>query len=189
LLSRFARRRRLGIREFVGASRRYALPFIKIAAIAVAGQAMLYLTIHRLLFGPMYNSVTSGDVSELAALSVRVALYVVFGACLVAIGQVADYARALAVVTGRRDVTGLLRDAWRFVYAQRLAATIVFLIGGVLFIAILALYGYAETLGGSRLGGWRAIAIGQGYIIARLAIKLLAAASQVRLLQLVADQN
>ncbi len=56
-----------------------------------------------------------------------------------------------------------------------------YLLAGLLFVALLGVYGVAEVYGGTRLGGWRSILIGQGYIVARLAIRLTLAAGGVRL--------
>jgi hypothetical protein len=183
LLSRFARRGRIGVRAFAAASRHYWMTFIQIAALAVVGQAILYLTVHRLLFGPVFNAFASREPSEQSALIFRMVLYVIFGSGLAAVSLMADYARALAVGTGQRRVPVLVAEAWRVVKTRTGPVVTVFLLTGALFVALLVLYGTAETTGGSRLGGWRAIALGQAYILARLTIRLLAAASEVRLLQ------
>lgn len=183
LLTRFAQRRRLGAAAFLAACRRHWLTFVQIAVLAAVGQAILYLTIHRLLFGVIFNAYAAGDVSEVSALVVRVLLYAVFGSCIAAISLIGDYARVLAVTRDERRVMSLVSDAWRLVRTQWRPVVIVFAVAGLLFVALLALYGAAETLSGSRLGGWRAIAVGQGYILGRLAIRLVAAASEVRLVQ------
>jgi hypothetical protein len=184
LLTRFARGRRIGVRVFAARSRHFWMTFVQIAAMAVTGQAILYLTVHRLLFGPVFNTFVSRGPSEQSALVFRIALYVVFGAGLAAVGLIADYARALAVGTGQRRVTVLIAEAWRVMKTRTAPVVTVFVLTGSLFIGLLAFYGTAETTGGSRLGGWRAIALGQAYILARLTIRLLAAASEVRLLQI-----
>jgi hypothetical protein len=44
---------------------------------------------------------------------------------------------------------------------------------------LLVVYGVADR----RVGGWRAVIVGQAYIVARLAIRLVAAASELRLQQ------
>jgi len=55
----------------------------------------------------------------------------------------------------------------------------------LLFIVLLAVamaaYGVGELYGGSRVGGWRAVAIGQAFIALRLALRLSLVAAQVRL--------
>ena len=51
----------------------------------------------------------------------------------------------------------------------------------ILFGAMLGLYVTGEVYGGTRLGGWRSILIGQAYIVARLAMRLTLAAAGMRL--------
>ena len=50
-----------------------------------------------------------------------------------------------------------------------------------MFATVTIAYGTLEIYGGSQVGGWRAIAIGQAYIVMRLTIRLIAAASELRL--------
>jgi hypothetical protein len=59
-----------------------------------------------------------------------------------------------------------------------------YLLTAVLLAAMLIAYGTGEIYGGTRLGGWRAVAIGQAYIVGRLALRLVLAASEVRLYKL-----
>jgi hypothetical protein len=66
-------------------------------------------------------------------------------------------------------------------------AVLLYLIVGLLFAAMLAAYGFAEVSGGSRLGGWRAVAIGQAYVIGRLTLRLVLAASEVHLWRKMTD--
>ena len=49
------------------------------------------------------------------------------------------------------------------------------------FVIVTIAYGTLEVYGGSRVGGWRAVAIGQAYVLVRLALRLLFAASELRL--------
>ena len=58
---------------------------------------VLYLTVHALLFGPVYRMLVSSGATERDAFLVRVVLYVVFLAPLALVGLVADYARVSAV--------------------------------------------------------------------------------------------
>ena len=65
--------------------------------------------------------------------------------------------------------------------ANARAAVTVYLLIGALFVAVTIAYGTLEIYGGSQVGGWRAIAIGQAYIVVRLAIRLTSAAAGLRL--------
>ena len=69
-------------------------------------------------------------------------------------------------------------QSWRagvaFVRDERSVPRItVYLLIGALFVAVTIAYGTLEIYGGSQVGGWRAIAIGQAYIVMRLAIRLI----------------
>jgi hypothetical protein len=52
---------------------------------------------------------------------------------------------------------------------------------GIIFVLVTVAYGTLEIYGGSRVGGWRAIAIGQAYVFVRLGIRLAFASSELRL--------
>ena len=56
-----------------------------------------------------------------------------------------------------------------------------YVLTGLLFVALLVVYGYVDSNGGVRVAGWRGIAIAQAYIIARIVIRLTFGASEVRL--------
>lgn len=56
-----------------------------------------------------------------------------------------------------------------------------YLLTGAVFAMITVAYGTLEVYGGSQVGGWRAVAIGQAYVLVRLALRLLFAASEPRL--------
>src|SRR5262245_7671812 len=150
--------------------------FVAISSVAATAQLLLYLTIHPLLFRLVFPWLTQSMTHERDAFLVRVTLYAVFGAFLVAVSLVADYARIASAVAGAAADRGLT-----FVGRHWRSAAALFLIGaailGVLFVA----YGVGETYGGSRVGGWRGVAIGQLFIVARLALRLVTMAAEVRL--------
>ncbi|HJU41487.1 MAG TPA: hypothetical protein VJ691_01690, partial [Vicinamibacterales bacterium] len=64
---------------------------------------------------------------------------------------------------------------------QAAAVVLLFALIGAIFISITVGYGVLEVAGGSAVGGWRAVAIGQAYVLIRLAIRLTFAASELRL--------
>jgi hypothetical protein len=63
------------------------------------------------------------------------------------------------------------------------AVAVLYLLTGLLVVALLTVYGVTEAYGGTRVGGWRAVLIGQAYVVGRLALRLTFAASEVRLFQ------
>jgi hypothetical protein len=64
-----------------------------------------------------------------------------------------------------------------------------FVLTAVLFVALLAVYGAVDIYGGSRVTGWRGIAIAQAYIVARLVIRLTFGASEVLLYRALTGEN
>lgn len=147
--------------------------FVAISALAAVAQLLLFLTIHAVLFGPVFTAATSAMADERSAFGIRVLLYAVFGVFLMAVSLVADYSRIAAVIPGSTAI-GFLRRWWPSAAAVMLATGVVL---AVLFVS----YGVGEAYGGSRVGGWRGVAIGQAFIIARLALRLVAIAAEVRL--------
>ena len=172
------------LREFLRAALRYWPPFMVIALAAAAAQLALYLSVHRLLFGWLFERVASSGVSEPVAVLIRVAFYLVFGALLALVMLVADYARAFAAVTGDRGVARVLRHSWLFIRDASASVISLYALTGLLFVILMIAYGASELAGGSRLGGWRAIALGQGFIIARVIIRLISGASEVALIKM-----
>ena len=147
--------------------------FLAISALAAVAQLLLFLTIHAVLFGPVFTAATSAMADERSAFGIRVLLYAVFGVFLMAVSLMADYSRIAAVIPGA-SAPGFLRRWWP-------SAAGVMLTTGVVLAVLFVLYGVGEAYGGSRVGGWRGVAIGQAFIIARLALRLVAIAAEVRL--------
>jgi hypothetical protein len=177
LLRRLDDGRRVGVRAFVRAGLTYLPSFavVSLAAALVAG--LLYLTVHALLLGPVYEWGAARAGSERTAFVWRVSLYLVFGAMLAAVSVLADYVRVSCVSVTTGTLGGAWRDAIAFVRAHPIAVIAVYLLTGACFVLLLMLYGLADR----RFGGWRGVALGQAYIVARLGIRLTSMASQLQL--------
>lgn len=181
LLERFHASRKIGARAFWQAGWRHAGTFVVISLAAAVAHLVLYVTVHAVLFGPVFNWLSSIADTERSAFFWRVALYAVFGACLLGVSMTADFAR-VSVVTGRRHgIREAVPSSAAFLRAHAASAIALYAIAGVLFVALLTIYGVAEGDGITRLGGWRSILVGQGYIVARLAIRLTLAAAELKL--------
>ena len=181
ILRRFAAGHRIGLRAFVDAGFQFAPRFAAIAIAAAVLIVILYLTVHAMLFGPVYRAFVSETSPARDALLARVVLYAVFLVPLVLIGLVADYARVASVAGTVVSLGGALRDGLAFVGANLRAVVTLWFTTASLFAAVTIAYGMLEIYGGSQVGGWRAIAIGQAYIVVRLTIRLIVAASELRL--------
>lgn len=181
ILRRFDAGRPLGLRAFIDAGFQFVPRFAAIATAAAVAIVVLYLTIHPVLFGPVYRMFVSSTSTERDALLVRGLLYAAFLVPLVMVGLVADYARVTSVAGTATSLGGALGAGLAFVRDHRRAVFTLWLFTALLFAAVTIAYGMLEIYGGSQVGGWRAIVIGQAYIMVRLAIRLIAAASELRL--------
>jgi hypothetical protein len=177
LISRFDHGGPVGPRAFARAGVRHLPRFVAISVAAAAAAVLLYLTIHAVLFGPVYEWGAARAGSERNAFFWRVLLYLVFGALLAVVSIVADYARVDSVLTMPPSLVGAVRGAVTFIRARSGAVVAVYLLNGLLLVVLLAMYGLADR----RFGGWRGVALGQAYILARLGIRLTSIASEVRL--------
>jgi hypothetical protein len=155
--------------------------FLAVSLFATALVLVLYYTVHPLLFGDLGNRLQRSAADERTAFLTRIVLYVMFGSVLVAISLVADYARVMLAMSPQLRVAAAIRDSWRFVRANAGSVLGLYLATGALFVVLLAAYGAIDVAGGVHVGGWRGIAIAQAYIIARIAVRLTFAASELRL--------
>ena len=181
VLHRFQRGRAIGLHGFLSAGRAHAVSFIAIAVVAAAVNVVLYLTIHKLLFGPIYRAMVAMTTTERDAFLVRVALYLVFFSLIAVVSLIADYARVAAVAGRETAAANMVRSAIGFIRRHAAAVIVLYVMTGASFLVITIAYGTLEIYGGSQVGGWRAIAIGQAYVLVRLAIRLTFVASELRL--------
>lgn len=181
VLHRFQQQRGIGVGGFLRAGRAHVLHFAGIAAGAAIVNVLLYLTVHRILFGPVHRALVALTSTERDAFLVRVALYLIFFALVAMVSLIADYARAAAVAGRQTSLASMVRTASSFIRGHLLAVAALYLMTGLIFALVTVAYGTLEIYGGSRVGGWRAIAIGQAYVFVRLGIRLSFAASELRL--------
>jgi len=181
LLERFRAQRRIGVGAFWEAGWRHLWTFAAISLAAAVAHLVLYFTVHALLFGPVFGWLASVADTERSAFLWRLALYAVFGACLLAVSMMADFARVSVVVQSRRGVRQATAAAATFLREHAGSALVLYVLVGIVFGAMLGLYVTGEVYGGTRLGGWRSVLIGQAYIVARLAMRLTLAAAGMRL--------
>lgn len=181
VLERFRSGRGIGAGGFVRAGAARFVSFTVIALVAAAVNLLLFFTVHRVLFGPVHRALVGMTSTERDAALVRTVLYLIFFALIALVSVIADYAR-VAAVTGRAgSIASMIGGSIKFVRGQFAAVAALFVMTGAIFVAITIAYGVLEIYGGSQVGGWRAIAIGQAYVFVRLAIRLTFAASELRL--------
>ena len=180
VLRRFQEQRAIGVRGFLRAGRAHVFHFILIAIAAALVNLVLYLTVHKILFGPVYHALVAMTSTERDAFLVRVVLYAMFFALVALVGLIADYAR-IATVAGRAAAPIGVGASMAFIRRNTSQVVMLYVMTGAIFVVVTVAYGVLEIYGGSRVGGWRAIAIGQAYVLVRLAIRLAFASSELRL--------
>ena len=164
---------------FLSAGSRHFRKMFAISALAAAIVLLLYATLHRLLFEAVYPTLAEAVVVERDAFAVRVGLYLVFGLLLAAVSVIADYTRVHVVRNPATSVRSALVGAVAYVRAHPGSVLALFLLTALLFVLLMMLYGLADR----RLGGWRAILASQAFIVGRLTLRMLTAASQVQLVR------
>ena len=181
ILTRFARGAKIGIGGFIQAGFAFAPRFVAIALMAMIGVIVLYLTLHPLLFGPVYRSLAAATSNERDAFLVRAVLYLVFLAPLMLVSLIADYARVSSVAGDAPSFAGAVKAGAAFVRTNIGSVLTLSVMTAAILLVVTAAYGALEVYGGTRMAGWRAIAIAQAYIVFRLAMRLAVAASELRL--------
>ena len=164
---------RAGVRTF--------MRFFVISMLAAVVLVLLYVSIHPLLFGVLAPNLEAATATERTAFMLRSVVYLAFGSVLVILSLTADYARVAIVAGAAGSATEALRDGARFVRSHFGSVAALYVLTGLLFVAVLVVYGAVDVYGGSSVTGWRGIAIAQAYIVTRLVIRLTFGASEVRL--------
>ncbi|HXI27575.1 MAG TPA: hypothetical protein VNG89_04115 [Vicinamibacterales bacterium] len=183
MIDRLARDRPTRAHGFFSACGVFFFRFLRLAAAQWIVYALLFGSLHPWLFGRLYPRLVHEVTVERTAFLVRVALYGVFALAVAACAVVFDYAKVRAVVEDRRSMLGAIKAAMGFISRNYAAAISLFALDFLLFAAVLAGYGLIAPGGGGGATAWVAVVIGQGYIGARLAVKLVFWASETALFQ------
>ena len=163
LITRWRRDSRIGAKAFTQAASRSAPPLFILGGVGVLALVLILMA-------------GSAAIWRFAlALPVALALLVV--------GQIVDYARIEAVVSGVDSKESLIR-ATGLVRRRPMAVCGVVALHGLVFAALVASYGAIEFVpGGSVPTFTRLLVAGQALIIGRLTLRLILLAAQVRLHQ------
>ena len=184
ILDRFARARPTRTHEFFAACGVYFTRFLRLAPFIAVAYYVLFAVVHPLLFDDLYEVWIRDVTVERTAFFIRLAFYLVFGALLLGVNVVFDYAKVRAVVEDRHSMIGALIAAVRFVRRNARPVLALYLLNTALFVGVLLIYALiapgAESAG---LAMWLGIAVGQIYLAARLWLKLVFLASETSLFQ------
>jgi hypothetical protein len=183
ILDRLARDRRLGAYGFFAACGAYWFRLLRLAAIAAVVYWALFARLHPLLFDRLYASLTQDVTVERTAFLYRAALYAVFGAILVLVNLIMDYAKIRLVVEDRLSAIGALSASWRFVWRHPTATFGVYLLNALIFVVVLAAYTAVAFVATTGVEALLALLIGQLYIVLRVVVRLTFAGSQIAFFQ------
>jgi hypothetical protein len=184
ILDRYARGRRVGAFAFFAACGTFFFRFIRLGIAAAVTYWFLFTYVHDWLFAKWYVNVTRDIPVERTVFYWRVLMYAIFTALVAAATLAFDYAKVRAVVEDRRSMTGALFAALRFIVRNPSRVLAVYAINAVLFLAVIALWGLInQGAGGAGAWMWAGVAVSQGYILARVLVKLQVLASETALFQ------
>ena len=177
ILDRFARNRAIRAAAFFSACGVYFVRFLRLAIVIGLCYWALFRWLHPWLFDRLWDRWTRDLTSESTALLLRIGLYAVFAAALMLVSLVADFAKVRAVVEDRRSMLGALVSSARFIRRRRWRVTGLYLLNSLAAVLIAALWMWADPP--AAWPPWLALAVGQLYIVGRLAAKLAFMASEI----------
>jgi hypothetical protein len=183
VLDRFARNRPIRAHGFFAAAGSHFWRFLRLGILALSAYYVLFGFVHGWILDDLYGRLTANLAVERTAFAIRLACYLVFGALIVAVNLVFDYARVRLVVEDRRSAIGALLAGLRFVRRNR-RTVYLYALDTLAFVAVVLLYALAVP-GAPGAGPWMWLTLlaGQLYIVARHYVKLLFYASEVALFQ------
>jgi hypothetical protein len=184
ILDRYARDRRTGAHGFFAACGVFFFRFLRLAVAMAIVYGWFFQVLHPWLFGRVFTQLTREMTVERTAFFVRIVLYALFTGGLAACSVIFDYAKIRAVVEDRRSMTGAAVAGIRFIRGNMAPVAALYAIDALLFALVLTLYGLAAPgAGGSGWRSWLVFSLGQGYVVARLWVKLVFWASGTSLFQ------
>ncbi len=184
VLDRYARARATRSHGFFAACGVFFFRFLRLGLMAAILYWALLGPAHDWVFGTIYTRATRNVTVERTVFFWRAGLYAVFGLALIVVNMIIDYSKIRAVVEDRRSMVGALIAATRFVLRHPGKTLSLYLVNGLLFVSLLVLYALvAPGAGGGGLDIWSAFVIGQAYVLGRLFLRLVFAASQTSLFQ------
>jgi hypothetical protein len=184
IIDRYARQRPIRAAGFFAASGVHVFRLLRLAVVAGVVYWWLFAYVHPWLFVEWFPNRTRTMAVERDVLFWRVALYVLFGALLVMVNVIFDYAKIRIVVEDRRSALGGLSAAMRFVWRQRGRVAALYALNSLAFLILIAIW--ALVAPGARGGGLTlglGFLVAQFYVLARLALKLQFLASETALFQ------
>lgn len=184
IIDRFARARRTRSHGFFAACGMHFWRLVRLGVLAFIVYGLLFRYVHSWMLDAGYAWLTRNMTVERTAFMVRVIGYAIFGALVLGVNLVFDYARIRIVVEDRRSAVGAVFGGARFVVRHFTGVLGLYGLNAVAFLVLVALY--ALVVPGAPRSGlqmWVVLALGELYIIGRHYVKLLFYASQTAFFQ------
>jgi len=184
IIDRYARQRPIRAAGFFAASGVHVFRLLRLAIVSGLVYSWLFAYVRPWLFLEWFADRTRTMSVERDVFFWRVALYVLFGALLVVVNVIFDYAKIRIVVEDRRSALGALSAAMRFVWRQRRRVAALYALNAMAFLILIAIW--AVVAPSARSGGltlWLGFLVAQLYVLGRLALKLQFLAAQTALFQ------
>jgi len=184
VLDRLARGRATRSDGFFAACGVHFWRLLRLGVLALAAYGILFRSVHRRIFEVAPALLLGDTTAETSAAAVRAGGYLVFGALLLIVNVVFDYARIRIVVEDRRSAVAALGASLRFVRRNPGRVFLLYTVNGLAFIILVAAYALLNPgAPGQGLAMWGALLFGQAYIVARHYLKLTFYASEIALFQ------
>jgi hypothetical protein len=184
VIDRYARQRPTRSYGFFAASGVFFGRFLRLGVMAGLIYWFLFASVHRWLFDDWFRTATRDLAVEREAFAWRLLMYAIFGAILVFVNTLFDYAKIRAVVEDRRSMLGAISAAARFIARNPARVFGLYVMNAATFLLVIGIWALvAPGAGRAGLAMWLAFALAQAYVIARLFVKLHVLASQTALFQ------
>lgn len=183
VLDRLARDRRVGTYGFFAACGTYFFRLVRLTLIAAVLYGALFAWLHPWLFDSVYTSLTRDLTVERTAMLYRFTGYLLFAMAVALVNVLFDYGKVRLVVEDRRSALGAISSSARFIIRYPGAIIGLYVLNTLVFLALVTLY---ALLAPGAAGGFTAslaVIVGQLYVLGRLAVRLLFAASELSLFQ------
>jgi hypothetical protein len=181
LLDRYARQRRTRAHGFFAACGVFFWRFMRLGVMAGIVYWLLFAYVRADLFDEWLVWLTRDTDVERTAFFWRAAFYALFGALLIAVNVVVDYAKVRLVVEDRRSAIGAVLAAFGFIARNPARVFGLYALNSGTFIVLLLVWMAVAPGGGTAV--WLSVLLTQAYVTARLAMKLQFLASAAALFQ------
>jgi hypothetical protein len=184
VLDRLARDRATRSEGFFAACGVHFWRLLRLGVLGLAAYGALFRWVHPKIFDVAPALLFGATTTETSAAALRAGGYLLFGALLIIVNVVFDYARIRIVVEDRHSAVAALGASLRFVRRQPGRVLLLYAVNGLAFLILIAAYALLNPgAPGQGLAMWGTLLFGQLYIVARHYLKLTFYASEIALFQ------